>query len=288
MKNMHFTKKDWVYIAMIILSAFIYSCGMNSFVKSGNLFPGGYAGISRLVSGLCSDYLNIPLSFSVIYFVLNALTCVFVWKRIGHKFLLYSFLWFTLTSVFTSVLKLPEVTSDPLLISVFGGLINGFAIGISLRNNASSGGMDFIAIDISSHLKKPAWNYIFAVNVVVLVIAGCVYGWDRALYSIIFQYASKEIVNMMHQKYQMTRIEIVTDRPDEVCSAVFSEVRHGITKVECTGAYHNQEHSLLLITVGNDQVKDVVRTITTADPKAFIIETTVRKLVGNFYQKPIE
>ncbi len=286
--HVHFTKKDIPDICLIIVSALLYSCGMNTFVKSGNLFPGGFAGISRLLSMVLEDYLQIRLSFSVIYFTLNIITTLFVWRRIGHKFILYSAAWFTLTSVFTSMIHLPPITQDALLIAIFGGLVNGFAVGMSLRANASSGGTDFIAIDISQHLHRPSWNYIFALNAAVLISAGYLYGWNRALYSIIFQYASKEVVSGLHQRYKVSRLHIVTDKPDEICEAVFHIIRHGITVVPCEGAYSHQNHTLLMMSLNNDQLKLVESCVLKVDPKAFMSVNPVERIIGNYYQKPIE
>ena len=285
---MKFNRKDWKYILGVTVSAIIYSFGMNTFVKSGNLFPGGYAGIARLLSLLIEKYLHISLSFSVIYFTMNIITTLIVWKNIGHKFVLYSVLWFTETSILTQLFVLPQLTNDPLLISVFGGVINGIAVGIALRFNASSGGTDFIAIDLSTRLNMPTWNYIFAVNAVVLVLAGLNFGWNQALYSMIFQYVSKEVVNTLHQRYKLKRLHIVTDYPEEVSQAIFSICRHGITKLKCTGEYSHHEHSLLLVTINAFQKDDVLHAVASVDPKAFISINTVEKIVGSFYQVPLE
>lgn len=285
--RLHPEKHDVILIIMVILSAAIYSFGMNTFVKSGNLFPGGYAGISRLISQVLALG-GINLSFSIIYFVLNALTTIFVWKRIGHKFVLLSFLWFSMTSLFTGIFPEKVITNDPLLIAVFGGLINGFAIGISLRNNASSGGTDFIAIYLSMRYNMPTWNYVLVVNGAVLAIAGILFGWDKALYSIIFQFVSTQVVNSMHQRYKVTRLDVVTNNPDEVCNAVFHTCRHGITKVPCEGGFTDKPHWLLLITINTYQLKEVVDIIKATDPHAFITLNSVERIIGNYYQKPLE
>jgi uncharacterized membrane-anchored protein YitT (DUF2179 family) len=288
MKKLSFTSGDVKNIVMIVISSLLYSFGMNTFVHSGNLFPGGYAGIGRLLSLFSSEVLPFTVSFSIIYFALNILTTLIVWKRIGHKFILKSLLWFTLTSLFTALIPYSTITEDKLLIGVFGGLINGFAIGIALQANASSGGTDFIAIDLSNHLHKPSWNYIFAGNVVVLLIAGLKYGWNQALYSIIFQYVSTQVVNLMHQRYKMTRLQIITDKADKIADAVFHTCRHGITKIGCEGEYSHVKHDMLLITVNTYQVHDVIQVIQYVDPKAFISVNHVDKIIGNYYQKPLE
>lgn len=275
-------------VVMVVISAAVYSAGFNMFVHSANLFPGGYAGLSRLLSAVLREFAGIKLSFSIIYFCLNVVTTLAVWRHIGHRFILLSFLFYSLTSLFTGFFPKIVITEDELLMAVFGGLINGFAIGISLRNNASSGGTDFIAIDLSMRYNVPTWNYILAGNAVVLFIAGLLFGWNRALYSIIFQFVSTQIVNTMHQRYKLTRVDVVTNLPDEVCQAVFHSFRHGITKIRCEGGFTDKDHWLLLITVNTYELRSLIAIIRDVDPKAFMTINSVGRIVGNYYQKPLE
>lgn len=286
--KMNFTKKDLQYVLAMVFSSFLYSFGMNSFVKSGNLFPSGFAGISRLISGLLDTYCQINISFGVIYFTLNIIVTVVVLRYIGHKFILYSFLWFSLTSFFTEVIQVAPITHEMLLIAVFGGLINGASIGIALRNNGSSGGTDFIAIYFSMKFNRPIWNYIMAANALVLVIAGLTYGWTSALYSIIFQFVSTQVINELHKRYRLTSLHIITNTPEEVCQAMFHTCRHGITKVKCEGGYTDQEHWLLLTTINTYQLKEVTDAVKAVDPKAFITIFNTERIIGNYFQKPLE
>ena len=286
--NITFTKKDIQYIITIAFSALVYAFGIESFVSSGNLFPGGFAGISRLVVMLIERQIGIVIPFGVIYWIMNFTVVLFIWNRIGHKFVLYSILWFSLSSLFSIIINVPIVTQDMLLIAVFGGLINGFAIGLALRSNASSGGTDFIAIDLSVRLKRPTWNYLLGLNAIVLMLAGLAFGWDKALYSIIFQYVSTQVVNTMHQRYKITRVQVITDHADKVCDAVFSTVRHGITRIEVEGAFKRQPHTMLLITVNNYQLPEVISCIRKADERAFMTLNAVERIIGNYYQKPLE
>lgn len=286
--KLRFTKHDIVIVVNILLSSFLYSFGMNYFAKSGNLFPGGYGGLSRLLSEVFLKFFHVNISFSIIYFTMNIITVILLWRHIGHKFMIYSCLFVTSSSILTAILPVRTVTEDILLISVFGGVISGLATGIVLRNNASSGGTDFIAIWMSSKYNKPTWNYIMAGNAVILVLAGILFGWDKALYSIIYQYVSTQIVNLLHQRYKFSRLDIVTTQPDEVCSAIFKVCRHGITKVPCEGAFSHSARWLLLTTVNTYELQDVIRSIKQTDPTAFITVSQIGRIIGNYHQTPLE
>ena len=93
-------------------------------------------------------------------------------------------------------------TTDILLISIFGGLINGFAIALCLNVGTTTGGTDFISIYMSQQKGMDAWNYILFGNVIILLIAGAMFGWSIALYSIIYQFCSTQIIQMLYKRYQ--------------------------------------------------------------------------------------
>ena len=130
--------------------------------------------------------MNLQVPYSAVNFALNAIPAYIGYKTVGKKFTLYSCVMIVLTGVFVEILPVTNITEDILLITIFGGILQGVALGIALRGNASSGGTDFIAMWISQRTNQPAWNYILAMNAVMLVAAGYLFGWNAALYSIIF------------------------------------------------------------------------------------------------------
>lgn len=286
--RIHFTRNDLITLFIVTFSALIYSLGMNFLVKPANLFPGGYGGVARLVSEVLLKYAHVNVSFSIIYFLLNLITVLVVWRQIGPKFMIFSFIFVTYSSLFTAVIPVHVVTEDILLASVFGGVISGIATGLVLRSNASSGGTDFIAIWMSTKFNKPTWNYVMVGNAVILSVAGLLFGWDKALYSIIYQFVSTQIVSLMHQRYKYSRIDIITNRPEEIRNLILLTSRHGITKVACEGMYTHKEHSMLIITVNTYQLQNVIKAIQQADPAAFITICTVDRIIGNYHQVPLE
>lgn len=285
---MKIEKEDITKILMVIISALIYTVGFNTFVSSGNLFPGGFAGLSRLISRVLMEFIKVDISFGYIYFTLNILLTILVFKYIGKKFLALSILWYTLTSILTNIFPVISLTSDMLLISVFGGIMNGIAIGLALRNNASSGGTDFIAVVASMKYNKPTWNYVMFFNAIILVIAGYLFGWNQALYSIIFQFCSTQVINTLHKRYKLSNLFIITDKPEEVSTAIFKQFRHGITKINAEGEFKHQKNNLLFMTINTYQLKGVIEAIKEVDPKVFISFSSCEGIIGNYYQKPLD
>lgn len=281
-------KRDCFTFIAIVVSAVMYSLAMKAFVEAGNLFPGGFAGLSRLFSKSLLEFGGINIPFSVFYFLLNVPPTILVYKFVGKRFTIFSVLQYSLTSIFTEMLPAFPITNDILLIAVFGGILGGLAISIALRSDASSGGTDFVAIYASNKFNAPTWTYVMYFNAGMLIVAGLLFGWNQALYSIIYQFCSTQVVSAMHMRYKLNSLFIVTDKPEEVCDAIFTNFRHGITKLWGEGAFSHTPRCLLYMTVNAYQVQGVVECIRKIDSNVFINVTKTDRIIGNYYQKPLD
>ena len=190
-----------------------------------------------------------------------------------------------LSSVLTDLIPAQPITYDSLLISIFGGLINGFSISLCLIGNTSSGGTDFFAIYFSEKSGKDIWNYVFCANACILVAAGILFGWDRALYSIIFQFTSTQTIQMLHQRYKKHTLFIVTRHPDLVYHEISQLTHHSATRFEGNGCYTGEGTSLLYSVVSRDEAKLLVKKVHETDPSAFVNLIKTDYINGRFYHK---
>lgn len=171
---------------IITFASILYAWNLRCFAKTAGLFPGGFSGLSLLLQEIIIKFLHITIPFSIFNIALNLFPTYIAFKYIGKKFTIYSIIVIFLSSIFVDILPPYVFTNDVLLISVFGGIINGFAISLCLNAGATTGGTDFISIFLSHEKGIDAWNYILLGNVVMLAIAGAMFGWSIALYSIIY------------------------------------------------------------------------------------------------------
>ena len=271
---------------MIAAAALIMAVNMKSFVRTGGLIPGGFNGLTRLFQEISMLLWNVEPPFSLINFLLNAIPVIISFKFIGKKFTMFSCLMILLSGVLTDMVPGFAVTTDPLLVAVFGGLINAVAVSICLFANATSGGTDFIAIFLSEKLGIDSWNYIFAGNVVILAIAGMLFGWDKALYSIIFQFTSTQVLQSLYKRYQKQTLLIVTNKPDEIYEGIREITNHDATLIKGIGCYRKKECNILYSVVGRDEVRKVLKYVKETDPHAFVNMIRTESLSGRFYQRP--
>ena len=290
---MDITKKigPWREVGKRLLVITIYSIIMalnyKSFVQAGDLFPGGFTGLTRLAQRCAQEFWGVTLPFAPINLVLNAIPAAVSFKLIGKRFTMYSCLAIVVSSIFTDLVPSVPVTEDILLICVFGGLVNGFAISLCLQVRITSGGTDFIAIALAERKNVNAWNYIFCGNVIMLMVAGALFGWDRALYSIIFQFASTQVIRMMDPDGRRVTLFIVTGREKAggVCAQI-QDTRHTATLIEGVGLYNGEPCVMIYSVVGSNQLRRLTRKVKQADPQAFVNVIRTEKLMGNFYRDP--
>ena len=275
-------------ILVICFASFLMALNIKSFVRTGGLYPGGATGLALLIQRAADMFLHITIPYTIVNILLNAIPVYIGFRFIGKKFTMYSCLMIVLTSVLTDIIPGYAITYDTLLISIFGGLINGFVIGLCLHMNATTGGTDFIAIYLSEKKEIDSWNVVLGINVVILAAAGVLFGWDKALYSIIFQYTSTQVVHILYRKYQHETLFIVTNKATEVYEVISKMSNHGATIMEGEGSYEHQERKIVYSVVSSAQSKSIIREVKKADPHAFVNAIKTEQIAGRFSQKPNE
>ncbi|MBO4318533.1 MAG: YitT family protein [Mailhella sp.] len=279
-------KSHLVMFAAATVSAVIIAANINTFIQTGGLYPGGVTGLVILTLRLCETFLGIKLPYAAVNIALNLIPVCIGFRYIGRRFTAYSCLNIVLTGFLTDLFPSFVITYDTLLISIFGGIIMGVAISICLLAETTTGGTDFIAIYLSQRKSIDAWNIILAFNVAQLMIAGFIFGWDKALYSIFFQYAATHVINMLYRRYKKTTLFIVTNDSAAVCSAIYDSCKHGATILKGEGSYEHSERDVVYSVVSADEYRRVIRAVKAADPAAFVNSIKTKEISGLFYQRP--
>ena len=276
-----------IRVLTICLSSLIVAVNLKSFVAAGDLFPGGFTGIARLIQRCALEFGGVELPFGPINLALNAVPAFISFKLVGKRFTLYSCLTIVMTSIFTDMIPAFAITEDKLLICIFGGIINGFAGCLCLWVRVTSGGTDFIAIALSERKNVDAWNYILCGNVVMLLIAGALFGWDKALYSMLFQYATTQVIKMLDPDGRRATLLIITGRESAggVCAQI-QDTNHTATLLEGVGLYNGNPCVMIYSVVSDSEVRSLARKIRHSDPKAFVNVLRTERVVGKFYRRP--
>ena len=278
-------KEDGKKFIIIIIAAFFMALNIKTFVRTGGLYPGGATGLTIIIQRVAETYFGISIPYSLINILMNAIPIYIGFRFIGKKFTIFSCMMIILVGLFTDLIPGYIITEDILLISIFGGMINGFFASICLNTNATAGGTDFIAIFLSEKLGMDSFNIILGFNAIILLIAGYLFGWDKALYSIIFQYASTVVIHNMYKKFQQGTLFIVTNKPNEICDTISEITNHSATILEGEGSYEHCERNVVYSVVSRAETRKLIRAVKKVDSAAFVNLIRTEDLAGRFYYR---
>lgn len=273
-------------LAVLIGSA-IMAINLNTFIDQGGLLPGGINGVVVLLQRIMQRFFGLEIPFSFLSITLNAVPAYLAFKTVGRKFTMFSCLCILVMSLLTDLIPSHAITSDKLLIGVFGGIINGTAISLILNAGASSGGTDFVAMYFSVKKGITTWNYVLMFNACVILISGILFGMESALYTIIFQFCQTQMLNILYKRYTKKTIFVITDKPQAVADRIMEVTHHSATMFKAEGAYTHQDHYVVYSILTAEEVQPVCRYIRALDGHAFINVMSSDNVAGNFYVRPI-
>ena len=286
MKTESNAKNLLITYLMLTAAAAIFAFNLKSFIRTGNLIPGGFSGITVLIQQIGRQFFNVEIPYSFVYLPINVIPAYIGLRYIGKKFTFASFYVVVLSSLLTDIFPDITITYEPILIALFAGIVGGLACVICLWAGASGGGTDFISIFLSEKKGIDAWGYILAGNIILLVAAGLLFDFDRALYSIIYQYVITTLLGTLYKRYQQDTLLVVTDKPQEILEKIYEMTRHDATVMTGKGGYSGDEKHILYSVIGRDQADKVIKGIKEIDPAAFTNVIQTEQINGRFYMTP--
>lgn len=276
-----------ISLVMIVLSAFLQVFVMQVFMNPCNLISGGFTGIALFINRIGLKLgLNLPTSILII--LLNAPVALFCMKAISKRFVMLSAIQFVLVSVLLEVVSFEPFFYDITMNLLFGGILWGFSISMALQAGGSTGGTDFIAQYVAKKVHRSIFEYVFYFNCIMYVAYGAGFGWIYCAYSIIFQFLSTTVINKMYKRYEKVTLEITCRNDKPVVEAFMKTVRHGMSIIECKGAYRGEHYFICKSVVSSFELPEICDAIREADPHCLINVYQSMNFYGNFYQKPIE
>ena len=234
--------KEILSFLLILAGSAILAINMNTFVEQGGLVPGGFSGLSKLIQRVALTFFGLKIPFTLLNVFFNAIPAMLAYRFVGKKFTILSCISIVVVSVLVDQLPITPITGDILLISVFGGIINGLGMSLILNNNASSGGTDFIAMTLSAKYKISTFNYMLLFSAAVILTSGFLFGMDKALYSIIFQFCNTQVINTFYKKYHKKTLLIITEDPASISADILELTHHSSTIFKGMGFYLSLIH----------------------------------------------
>lgn len=280
---MKFIKKEYKKIFVIAIGSLIYSIGIIWFLEPLELYSGGISGIAQLTINAMVKFAGVSINLGLLIFILNLPILVFGFFKMTKKFVYYSIYSIVLQSLFIGLLPINIFLENDLLSNaIVGGILIGIGAGLNFRVGASSGGMDIVFQYLAFKKNITVGTLGISLNILIVSIAGFMFGWPIAIYTIIRIILTSLVIDKVHTAYNYIKLEVITEKGEEIANLLVTRTKHGVTVSKGTGAYSHKEKDILHTIISSYEFNRFIRLIREIDKDAFISVSTVKKVVGNF------
>lgn len=273
--------KDFFLITLGIFSA---SFGFKGFLLTNHFIDGGATGISLLVSALT----DIPLYFLIIG--VNIPFIILGYRIMGQAFAIKTALAITGLSVCLATVSFPDVTTDNLLVAVFGGFFLGAGIGLSVRGGAVIDGTEVLAIYLSRKFGTTIGDIIVVINVVIFGAAAYFLGIEVALYSMItYLAASKTLDFIVEGIDEYIGVTIISSRSEKMREMIIDKMGRGVTVYSGKGGYgkrgQTKEVDIIYTVITRLELNKLNTEIEKIEPTAFVVMNSIKDTKGGMIKK---
>lgn len=270
-------------VLLMILGSILASIGLEIFLIPNNIIDGGITGISIMANHLTS------ISLGVFILVLNIPFLVVGYKQIGKTFALSTLFSVICLSIGVTVLKpVPGLTQDTLLATIFGGIILGAGVGLIIKNGGSLDGTEIIAIILDKKSDFSVGEIVMFFNLFILGSSGLLFGWDRAMYSLMAYFIAFKTIDITIEGLDETKaVTIVSDKHQEISRALTDRIGRGVTLLHGEGAYQGSPTNVIYVVVSRLEIAKLKGIVHGFDEDALLTISSVEASGKRYGKKAI-
>lgn len=240
-----------------------------------SMIDGGIIGVSIMLSTITKANLGLLILFINLPFIFLAL------KKLGKAFVIQTVYAISMLGLSVNIFHHRVATEDLLLATVFGGVVLGIGVGLVLRNNASMDGTEILAIRFAKRLGFSIGEIIMFFNVFIYTCAGFLYGWDRAMYSVLVYFIAYKVIDVVLEGLNESKsVTIISDHAEKIGDEIIKKLDISVTYIDAQGGYTGAAKKMIYCVISRlelAKLKDLIRTI---DQTAFLAIETVHEVDG--------
>ncbi|WP_110926440.1 YitT family protein [Bacillus massiliglaciei] len=267
---------------LVIIGGFLAAYGLETVLIPNNVSDGGVTGLSIVAS----QFTDLPLSIFIA--ALNIPFIFLGYKQIGKSFAIYSIIGIVSLSAGTLLMHhvAPIIDGDTLLVTVVGGVILGFGMGLALRNGGALDGIDMLAVLLSKKLPFGTSDLILFLNLFVFIIVSSVFGLQGAILSGIAYFIASKVIHIVEEGLSGSKtFKIITADPELMVETIRDRLGRGATYTLALGGYTNEEFKEITCVINRLEESKMKEIIYEIDPKAFVAIYDVSEVKGGNFKK---
>lgn len=273
---------------LLIVGTLLMAASVNLVYDPLDMVTGGVTGLAIVIKKITGIWVEGGVPIWLTNLLLNIPLFIAAWFVRGRTFLKNTF--FATISLTVALYIVPTfdiVYQDYLLAAVFGGVLGGAGLGLVFMTLSSTGGTDLLAMVI--HKFKPYYTVPQILTVIdgLIVLAGVIsFGLTKALYAIIAVYITAKISDGILEGLKFAKMAyIISDYYEEIAQMILRDLDRGVTGISATGMYSNKEKKMLFCVVSKKEIIELTEIVAKVDPKAFIIVSDAREVMGEGFRE---
>ncbi|MCW8787950.1 YitT family protein [Bacillus velezensis] len=277
-----FRVKSIVRVIMVIIGGIIAAYGLETVLIPNSVSDGGVTGLSIVGSQL----FHLPLGI-----LIAVINIPFVWlgyKQIGKGFAFLSIIGIVSLAAGTSFFHHTPaiIEGDTLLITVVGGIILGFGMGLALRNGGALDGIDMLAVLLSRKLPFGTSDLILFLNMFVFIFVSFVFGLQGALLSVIAYYIASKVIHVVEEGLSGSKtFQIITNEPALMVETIREELGRSATYKEAYGGFSHEKFKEITCVINRLEETKLKEIINDIDKQAFVTVYDVAEVKGSNFRK---
>ena len=261
-------------VILVLAGSTIAAAGLQFFLLPNHLLDGGVTGIAIL-----SAYLS-GIPFGVFLLILNIPFVIIGYRKFGKDFALYSTMGIVALAALTFVHIPHGFTDEPILAAVFGGILVGVGSGLVIRYGGIIDGSDTIAVLIDRVTVFSVGEAIMFINGLIITIAGFVFGWESALYSLIAYFVAHKAIDVTVEGLNESRtVWVVSMKVREIGKIINRVIDEPVTYLKEANKKDPEPHGILLAVITRFEEQKVKAAIDSVDAKAFVVISNAHEVM---------
>ncbi|MGE5521953.1 MAG: YitT family protein [Candidatus Dadabacteria bacterium] len=259
---------------------------LRGFLVPNHFFDGGVTGVSLLIH----EYFHYNIGYVIV--LANVPLIVLGWKTISRRFAIKTFVSVMLLGVCLLFIPYPVITSDKLLISIFGGVFLGIGIGLTMRAGSALDGIEVLALNTLKRTSFTITEIILALNVCIFAIAAFKLGMETALYSVLTYFTASRTIDYVIEGIEAyTGVTIISGKSELIKYRLVNELSRGITVYKgergfLPGKYEvSADCDIIFTVVTRLEMRRLKNLVYEADPHAFVFANTIREASGGILKR---
>jgi uncharacterized membrane-anchored protein YitT (DUF2179 family) len=271
-------KKLFLNLFGITIGSILVSISLSMFIIPNNFISGGISGLSLII------FYQTGIPISILLYLFNIPIVALGAKYVGKTFALYSVAGITLMSSFVFLFRayhFPSFTTDPLLASIFAGVITGLGGGIVFQSGGTLGGTDILATIAKKKLNISIGSFLLGTNIVVMILSLFFKSPQIIMYTLISMYVSSKVTDSIQEGINTkTTVMIISDFYEEIANCIITKMHRGVTYLQAEGCFLQKETKVILCILTRFELSKLKEITLTVDKNAFISISEAKEVFG--------